>query len=84
MSSDFGRGLRSGDNGAPDAAYCADDGQRLCGEREVQRGQDPHAGRPQNQHDSDAIAGSQRLLRNTILNLLILSYRIMTFHSGSN
>ena len=69
MSSDFGRGLWSGDNGAPDAAYSADDGQRLCGEREVQRSQDPHAGRPQNQHDSDAIAGSQRLIIRTILNL---------------
>ena len=73
MSSDFGRGLWSRDNGAPDAAYSADDGQRLSGEREVQRSQDPHAGRPQNQHDSDAIAGSQRLIKSTILNLLILS-----------
>ena len=73
MSSDFGRGLWSRDNGAPDAAYSADDGQRLSGEREVQRSQDPHAGRPQNQHDSDAIAGSQRLIKSAILNLLILS-----------
>ena len=74
MSSDFGRGLWSGDNGAPDAAYSADDGQRLCGEREVQRSQDPHAGRPQNQHDSDAIAGSQRLIRNKKYNFEFVNF----------
>ena len=35
LSIDFGRGLRDGDNGAPDAAHSADDGQRLRGQCEI-------------------------------------------------
>ena len=62
LSTDFGRGLRDGDNGAPDAAHSADDGQRLRGQCEIQRGQDTHVGRPQIKHHGDAIAGTFKML----------------------
>ena len=65
------RGLRPRDHGAPDAAHRVEHGQRLCGQRQVQRGQDAPQDRTQTQQHGHEHSGRKKTNKIKLYNIFI-------------